>query len=263
MPLKRRWAIGIGSLALVFLGVGLLVIALSRSQLSPVTQQQIDAAVQRSLASATPAPSYQSLVYATVARSVVTIVTQSPGRANQPNSGVGAGVVVDSAAGIILTSLHVIEHAQSISVAFADGTRSNATVINTDAANDIAVLQVEIVPDDLEAATLASVTTLRIGDQVVAIGAPLGLAGSLSSGVVSGLGRTFNETQSNRTLQNMIQFDAAVNPGNSGGPLVDRNGDVVGIVTGLANATGAPLSSGIGYAVPIPAAGGAAGQPWY
>jgi S1-C subfamily serine protease len=100
----------------------------------------------------------------------------------------------------------------------------------------------------------------QIGDEAFAVGHPLGLVGSLSAGVVSGLNRTF-PLQNGRTLTGMIQFDAAVNPGNSGGPLLNRNGQVIGIVTGLANPSGEDNFIGIGFAVPIGTAGGAAGAP--
>lgn len=260
MPLQRLWLVGLatllGALALVAL------FRLSPHQPERVTPEQIAAVVDQLLASATPAPSNQSLVYAAVAPSVVTVIAEVATRdAQKPAQGLGSGVVIDDA-GIILTSLHVVEGARSITVAFADGTRSRAVVINTDAANDLAVLQAESIPDDLPAAVLAGAGGLHVGAHIMAIGAPLGLSGSLTSGIVSGLGRSFQEPNGGRMLHDMIQFDAAVNPGNSGGPLVDRNGAVVGIVTGLINATGAPLSAGIGYAVPIQAAGGAAGAPW-
>lgn len=123
------------------------------------------------------------------------------------------------------------------------------------------MLQPEVIPDDLVPATLASSAMLHVGDEVVAVGSPFGITDSLSSGVVSGLGRSFQSPDTGQELNNLIQFDAAVNPGNSGGPLVDRNGEVVGIVTALLNPTGENVFIGIGFAVTIETAAGAAGAP--
>ena len=115
------------------------------------------------------------------------------------------------------------------------------------------------VPDDLEPATMRSTSGLRIGDEVVAVGFPFGIGPSASAGVVSGLGREYQSVSGTRVLTNLIQFDAAVNPGNSGGPLVTSEGEVVGIVTGLLNPTEQRVFIGIGFAVPIENAAAAAG----
>ena len=144
---------------------------------------------------------------------------------------------------------------------FADGTESRAFVVVEEPENDIAVL----VPADLPAvflpATLGSIGALRVGDEVFAVGNPLGLAGSMSAGVISGFERTFTPKDGDVTIEGLIQFDAAVNPGNSGGPLLNRLGQVVGIVTGLVNPTDQEVFIGIGFAVPIDVAAGAAGGP--
>jgi S1-C subfamily serine protease len=172
--------------------------------------------------------------------------------------GVGTGVVI-VASGLILTNLHVIDGAEAIVVTFADGTESPADVVNTQPENDLAVLKARIVPDDLPAATLRSTADLNVGDQVVAIGYPFGIGPSASAGVVSGLKREYHSPEGNKTLTNLIQFDAAANPGNSGGPLVTADGEVVGIVTGIFNPTDQRVFIGIGFAVPIENAAAAVG----
>ena len=194
-------------------------------------------------------------VYEAIVPPLVVIESQRSGGGGGP--GVGSGVIVN-AQGDILTSLHVVEGAASITVSFSDGTQSPAAIRSADAAHDIAVLRPARLPDVVVPAVLGG--GARIGDEVFAVGHPLGLVGSLSAGVVSGLDRSF-PLANGRTLGGMIQFDAAVNPGNSGGPLLNRNGQVIGIVTGLANPGGDDEFIGIGFAVPIGTAGGAAGAP--
>jgi S1-C subfamily serine protease len=148
-----------------------------------------------------------------------------------------------------------------IELIFADGTRSSAAVTNADPERDIAVLAPAALPQVVLPATLGNSGALRVGDEVFAVGNPLGLVGSLSAGVVSGLNREFRPSDKEEPLRGLIQFDAAVNPGNSGGPLLNRGGQVVGIVTGLINPTGDDFFVGIGFAVPIDVAIGAAGGP--
>lgn len=227
-----------------------------------LTQRDIDAAVERVLASATPAPSYQSQAYDIIRSSVVRVVALVPKAGGTSEGALGTGVVIDES-GIILTNLHIVKNAVEIRVVFADGTRSTAQVIATQPENDLAVLRADETPDDLVAATLTSSATLRVGDEVMAVGNPFGVTNSLTSGVVSGLDRTFKSPKTGETLTSLVQFDAAVNPGNSGGPLVNRNGEVVGIVTALLNPTDQDVFIGIGFAVPIEAAATAAGSPWY
>ena len=171
---------------------------------------------------------------------------------------IGTGVViVDS--GVILTNLHVVAGSESLTVTFADGTESQASVVSVQPENDLAVLQAKTLPDDLVAATLRSTKDLAPGDQVVAVGFPFGIGPSVSAGVVSGLKREHRTPAGKRTLTNLIQFDAAANPGNSGGPLVTMDGEVVGIVTAILNPTEAHTFIGIGFAVPIENAASGAG----
>jgi S1-C subfamily serine protease len=200
-------------------------------------------------------PARSAEVYNMILPSIVVIQTDSTTATNP--GGLGTGVIV-SDQGLILTALHVVERAKSIRVSFADGTETAATIESADAENDIAVLSTERLPDVLVPAVLGG--GLRVGDETYAVGHPLGLVGSISAGVVSGLDRSLSR-DNGAPLRGLIQFDAAVNPGNSGGPLLNRNGQVVGIVTALANPAKDGYFMGIGFAVPIGTAGGAAGAP--
>jgi len=172
---------------------------------------------------------------------------------------VGSGVVVVDS-GVILTNLHVVTSADYLQIVFADGTQSEAEVVAVRADQDLAVLKASTLPDDLQAATLGSASDLQPGDDVVAVGFPFGIGPSVSSGVVSGLKRVHRSAEGGKPLANLIQFDAAANPGNSGGPLVNAKGEVVGIVTGILNPTEQRVFIGIGFAVPIETAAAAAGQ---
>jgi len=206
--------------------------------------------------SATPTPA-MSEVYAKVAPSVVQVKVL---RADGTIMDSGSGVVIDEA-GDILTSLHVVQNAQRLTVVFADGTESPAVVISSVPESDIAALRPANTPAQLQPATLGNPSSLHIGDDAIVVGNPFALTRSLSTGVISGLDRSVSAPSQGRTLTGLIQFDAAVNPGSSGGPLVNRDGEVVGIVTGLVNPTGQPAFSGVGFAVTIDTAAGALGVP--
>ena len=173
--------------------------------------------------------------------------------------GVGTGVVIVDK-GIILTNLHVVAGAERIRITFFDGFEADAVIIGTRPEHDLAVLQAKAVPDDMVAATLRSTADLQVGDHVVAVGFPFGIGPSASAGVVSGLKREYQSVEGKRILTNLIQFDAAANPGNSGGPLVTADGEVVGIVTGILNPTSQRVFIGIGFAVPIANAAAAVGM---
>ena len=174
--------------------------------------------------------------------------------------GVGTGVVIIDN-GTILTNLHVVSGAKKIRVTFFDGSESDAMVLSTQPENDLAVLRAKTIPDDLEAATMRSTADLASGDHVLAVGFPFGIGPSASAGVVSGLKRQFRSPDGQQMLTNLIQFDAAANPGNSGGPLVTMDGEVVGIVTAILNPNRQRVFIGIGFAVPIENAAAAAGMP--
>ena len=204
-------------------------------------------------------------VYQTILPSLVIIRTDgvtNGGDSNEegPGVGIGSGVIINGEAAI-LTALHIVENATEIQAIFADGTQSLATIANAQPENDIAVLIPDVPPEIFVAATVGSTGRMRIGDEVFAVGNPLGLAGSMSSGVISGFDRSFSPAGSDHRLEGLIQFDAAVNPGNSGGPLMNRYGHVIGIVTGLINPTKQEVFIGIGFAVPIGVAARGAGGP--
>jgi S1-C subfamily serine protease len=160
--------------------------------------------------------------------------------------------------GLILTALHVVAGAASVKLIFADGTNATATIQNVDADHDIAVLAADQLPDVVVPAVLGSAGS--VGDDAFVVGHQLGLVDSMTAGVISGFDRTL-PTKDGKQLSGLIQFDAAVNPGSSGGPLLNRNGQVIGIVTALANPSRDGYFIGIGFAVPIGTAGGAAGAP--
>jgi S1-C subfamily serine protease len=260
----RRGVVGRGTLvalaaALVIVAVvGGIVLATTRSS------EPIDAADVGTIASdvaakaikdAQAAPANSAVVYQKILPSIVAIETKSP--STKPGrEGLGTGVVVNMQ-GSILTAYHVIAGATSIRVTFADGTRSPADVVSTDPEHDIAVVAAERRPEVIVPAVLGG--GVQVGEEAYAVGNPLGYVDSLTAGVVSGLGRS-TETDG-KTLRGLIQFDAAVNPGSSGGPLLNRGGQVIGIVTALANLSRNGYFIGIGFAVPIGTAGGAANAP--
>lgn len=236
----------------------------SRAVPQRLTQQDIDAAVLHTL-STQPLPSAAARAAEAVAPSVVRVTgfaRTKKGKTLGPEEerGVGSGIVIVDK-GVILTNLHVVRGASRIQVTFADGSESDASLTGARPADDLAVLQAHHVPDDLQAAPLRSTDGLKPGDGVVAIGFPFGIGPSVSSGVISGLQREFDSPQGKQEMRNLIQFDAAANPGNSGGPLVTMEGEVVGIVTAILNPTPARTFIGIGFAVPIENAAQAAGMP--
>jgi putative serine protease PepD len=185
-----------------------------------------------------------------MAASVVSIDALSPDATTVRDSGTG---VIVNADGTILTALHVVKGAGAVRVTFADGTSSPATITAADPAHDIATLGPSTLPSVLVPAVLGRADRLAVGDNVVAIGDPLGLTRTTTAGVVSGLNRLATG-EDGVNLAGLIQFDAAVNPGSSGGPLVNAKGETVGIVVALANPTSAGTFIGIGFAIPIAAA---------
>jgi S1-C subfamily serine protease len=202
------------------------------------------------------APAASAVVYQRILPSLVAVEAKGPS-AKSDESALGTGVIVN-ARGAILTAFHVVEGATSIRVSFVDGTRSSAEVASADPEHDIAVLVAERSPEVIVPAVLGG--GARVGDDAYAVGHPFGYIDSLTSGVISGLDRTV-EANDGKTLHGLIQFDAAVNPGNSGGPLLNRGGQVIGIVTALANPSRNNYFIGISFAVPIGTAGGAANAP--
>jgi serine protease DegQ len=247
-------AIGILSL-LLLVTLTLLLRPVARA----LTQDDINAAVLHTLEN-TALPSPAARAAAAIRPSVVRVMGYRKGRKGGQDieHGVGTGVVIVDT-GVILTNLHVVQEADTIKVLFADGLEATASITGVQAENDLAVLQAHKIPDDLIAATMRSTHDLAPGDQVVAVGFPFGIGPSSSAGVVSGLQRVFRSPDGHQELRNLIQFDAAANPGNSGGPLVTMDGEVVGIVTAILNPTPARTFLGIAFAVPIENAAAAVG----
>ncbi len=251
------FVLGVVAALIAFLLYGALVPAPHQ-----LTAREVSDTVANAMASATPRPAFSEQAYQAILPALVLVEAQSPATSDKskPDESLGSGVVVDDA-GDILTSLHVVANADSIQVTFADGTKSDAQVATRQPENDIAVLRAGQLPAKVVPAVLGNPNSLRPGDEAYAVGSPFGLYGSMSAGVVSALGRSFQPVGSNQELKNLIQIDAAVNPGNSGGPLVNRYGQVVGIVVGILNPTDQRVFIGIGFAVPIDLAGGALGSP--
>ena len=265
-PVKRRWRdlysayerqLLLGALVL------LLLLSLTSHFRAPeaqtVSQHTIDSAVQRTLAEQV-LPSPAAKVFAAVHGAIVQVRTSADALEYDEylQRSSGSGVVIVNR-GKILTSLHVVAGAGRIRVVFSDGLESDAKIISQQPENDLAVLQADTVPDDLAAATMRPKADLKYGDVVVAVGFPFGIGPSVTAGVVSGLKRSFR-TADGGLLSNLIQFDAAVNPGSSGGPLLNAAGEVVGIVTAMLDPGGGGFA-GIGFAVTIETASAAAGTP--
>jgi S1-C subfamily serine protease len=253
---------------------------------APLTQADINSSIASALASVTPPPAFSEQAYAAIQPSLVLIETNNAGSpaaspvagassslaptsstapaptagtSPAPNGSLGSGVIIN-ADGSIMTALHVVANASAIRVTFADGTQSSAVIASRDDATDIAVLTAATLPAQVVPAVLGN-PNVPIGSDAYVVGNPFGLTGSITAGVVSGLDRTFQEPNGGPDLKGLIQVDAAVNPGNSGGPLVNRAGEVIGIVTALVNPTKGDFFIGIGLAVPINEAGGAGGLP--
>ena len=249
------------AMALLALALAVCITLLLTRGPRVLTQKDINAAVLMTLENTT-LPSAAAKAYEAVLPSVVRVMAYTRGKDDDDDQGMGVGtgvVIVDK--GVILTNLHVIQGAHTIKVVFADGLESTARVIGTQPENDLAVLQADKIPDDLHAATMRSTADLQPGDQVLAVGFPFGIGPSASAGVVSGLKRTFRSPDGGQDIANLIQFDAAANPGNSGGPLVTMDGEVLGIVTAILNPTRMRTFIGIGFAVPIENAAAAFGIP--
>ncbi|MBL8347273.1 MAG: trypsin-like peptidase domain-containing protein [Rubrivivax sp.] len=263
----RRWQGPLWGLAgatlAVLVSAGMLHVRAPRV----ITQDDIDAAVRESI-EREPLPSQATKAYEAIAPSLVRVVglmseddtgETAPEKKAMDRS-LGSGVVI-VANGTILTNLHVVWGAKKIRVRFHNGEESEATMVGAMPENDLAVLKAVTPPAELEPATMRSTGDLRPGDHVVAAGFPFGIGPSVSYGVVSGLKREFRSPDGGKTLTNLIQFDAAANPGNSGGPLITMDGAVVGIVTAILNPNEQRTFIGIGFAVPIENAASAAGLP--
>jgi len=228
-----------------------------------LTAREVNDAIASAMASATPRSPEGIQVYQIIQPSIVFIEAGFVDEEGNETGGLGTGVIINDTADIV-TSLHVVKDSRDINVTFADGTHSRAFVLAQTPEQDLAVLRAFNSPQLFVPATLGNPGGIRIGDDVYVVGNPYGLYSSMSAGVVSGLGRSFQPEGTDLKLEGLIQFDAAANPGNSGGPLLDRNGRVIGIVTGLVNPGSGNFFVGIGFAVPITnAAAGGGGSPPY
>jgi S1-C subfamily serine protease len=257
--LRRGLPFGFGVLAslLAFLLYNLFFIKPGQ-----LTVADVNDTVAIAMASATPAPAYSAQVYQAIQPSLVLIQVEEKHKDAESDFGLGSGVVVDSF-GNILTSLHVVKGSSGIKVTFADGTESDAIIVLEQPEIDIAVIQAYDTPLFVTPAVLGNPNSMRVGDEAFVVGNPFGLYSSMSAGVISGFDRVFQLPDSDVEIHGMIQVDAAVNPGNSGGPLLNRYGHVVGIVTGIVNPTDDSFFVGIGFAVPIMTAVGGMGSPPY
>ncbi len=245
---RNRTNLAIGLLALALVAtIGVLAFA---KQPRVLTQQDIDKAVSYSLGQLPPPPSTASIAYGAIRDSVVRVRQLEGQGSKEKETGVGTGVVVNEE-GLIITNNHVIAGATRLGVVFSDGSESDADIVSADPDRDLALLMPRQHPDELKPATLRSTAGLKVGDEVFAVGFPFGIGPSLSAGVVSGLDRSYVSPIRGNTLSGLIQFDAAANPGNSGGPLVDRQGDVVGLVTSILNPYEQRVFIGIAFAVPF------------
>ncbi|MGA3056458.1 MAG: trypsin-like peptidase domain-containing protein [Candidatus Limnocylindrales bacterium] len=280
---RTRWA---GPFAL---GIAAALVALSvygaiNPGPKPLDRSDVTTAIASALASQPPGPALSQRAYQAVAPALVRIqaivsngspapsgsastapsavpaATASPAGIPAEDASIGSGVVI-SEAGDIMTCFHVVAGALAVKVTFADGTTTAASIVSAEAQNDIAVLRATSIPASVKPAVLGSPRSVQVGSEAYVLGSPFGLSGSISSGIVSGLNRSFQLPNGGPLLTGLIQVDAAVNPGDSGGPLVNRNGQVIGIVSALINPTNQGVFIGIGLAVPIDVAGGAAGLP--
>jgi S1-C subfamily serine protease len=256
--ITRQSLAGLG----IVVAIALAIVAVVRSGDQPqtLTPEQISSTisseVDSGIAAAADVPPPGEVAFHAIQPSMVYISAKRSGSSSEESSS-GAGVVIN-AQGQILTARHVVDGAESIEVTFADGSQSSATIASQEASDDIAVLAADKPPDVIVPAVLGG--GVQVGEAVFATGHPFDLVDSLSAGVVSGLNRTV-PISGGQTLTGLIQFDAAVNPGNSGGPLLNSAGQIVGIVTALANPAQQGFFVGIGFAIPIATAGGAAGAP--
>ncbi|MCB0360902.1 MAG: trypsin-like peptidase domain-containing protein, partial [Bdellovibrionales bacterium] len=189
--------------------------------------------------------------YKSAHRAVVNVSTREDGSdifGGMPREGAGSGVVIDSAQAFVITNDHVLQDASQVAVTLADGQTYGVKLIGRDAGADLALLQIVDPPPDLAAVSFGDSAGLEVGQRVLAIGNPFGLTKTLTTGIISSLGRTIRASDG-RLMEDIIQTDAAINPGNSGGPLLDTSGRLIGLNTAILSRTGE--SAGIGFAVPV------------
>ena len=245
-----RWGLAILVLGVLLAGAAIgagAASALSRTASNAPAQAATAATVASgSNAGSTATTVSAESVYAQDAPAVVTISTEVVGRFGQSGQGTGSGIVLDSK-GDIVTNAHVVAGAQRITVSFSDGTTAAATLLGSDSSADLAVLRVDVSASHLHPISLGSSDSVQVGDRVYAIGAPFGLSGTLTEGIVSGLHRS--NSSAGGTGGDLIQTDAAINPGNSGGALLDTQGRLIGITESIQSPVNGNV--GVGFAIPI------------
>jgi S1-C subfamily serine protease len=241
MKSKLSWALAI--VASMALGAGVVVGIDSLRSDEPITTL-IERVASSDNSVSVSIPDDVADLYAQVRPSIVQISGQG-----RSGSGLGSGIILDKQ-GHILTNNHVVSGMTALDVTMADGTSAEATIVGQDPGNDLAVIKVNVAADKLKPAALGDSSKVRVGEFVIAVGNPFGIEGSLTQGIVSGVGRTLSGG-AGRPLRELIQSDAAINPGNSGGALFNRNGEVIGVTTAIENPSGDRVFVGIGYAVPI------------
>ena len=228
-----------------------------------LTQDDVNNVVANAMASATPRPPDSVRVYQIIQPSLVLIETEGVAENGEKEQALGSGTVINDK-GEILTSLHVVDKATKITLTFPDGSKADGKVISSQPDIDIAMLSASALPEGVVPAVIGNSGAMKVGDEAYVVGNPFGLYGSMSAGVISGFNRVYQPPNHPHPIQGLIQFDAAANPGNSGGPLLNANGNVIGVVTGIVNPTKDSFFVGIGFAVPINmAAGGGGGLPPY
>ncbi|MFM8250121.1 MAG: S1C family serine protease [Planctomycetota bacterium] len=235
-------------LILAFLVGGLSCVLLPTAQRTGVHAQE---RLPLDLDDYTPEERVYIEVYERVNRSVVNITTKSARLdfflRETPLEGAGSGSILDQQ-GHVLTNYHVVEGAQEIRVTLYDGESYEATLVGHDAMSDLAVLRINVPAERLFPVTIGDSSRLRVGQRVIAIGNPFGLERTMTLGIVSSLNRTL-PSRRGRTLKSIIQIDAALNRGNSGGPLLDSRGRLIGVNTAIASSTGE--NTGVGFAIPV------------
>jgi S1-C subfamily serine protease len=249
-PKRGRGALRTGMLAVMSLlmalifGVGLFAGWQFSRTGSVASNSSASTAIAQTAVTTSATQTAQEAVIAKVEPAVVQINVTT---ANA--SAIGSGVIIDTR-GYIVTNNHVIAGAQSIEVVLSDGTHLTAQVVGTDAADDLAVLKIST-QKKLTAISLGDSSKLQVGQDVLAIGNPLGITESVTKGIISALNRTVSEGQGGATISNAIQTDAAINPGNSGGALVDLQGNLIGIPTlGAIDTEFNTPANGVGFAIP-------------
>jgi len=254
---QKHWILIIAVLTLLFVGLGCSLTDLSAFELAAVsaivppttTAPPVATPVFDEIQPANALETQVIAVYEAVSPAVVNITNRSyvyMFRQAVPQEGTGSGFVYDTE-GHIVTNYHVVENAEELLVTLANGQVHEAEIIGTDPANDLAVIRIDAGSGLPEPVALGDSDELRVGQFVLAIGNPFGLEQTLTTGVVSALGRVIESPEDNRFIGEAIQTDAAINPGNSGGPLLDLEGRVIGVNSQIISPSGA--SSGIGFAV--------------